>query len=200
MAILTYRIESVAGHIALLLLMLLVGACSGMGTTPDTRLDPETGATIQRAAVPIRFFRDNSGRAAYARDFVYLGPLSVNRMGSYRHYVWLGVWSTHADSVDATTRRDELETITIIADGEPLALEVAGWTPGTIGVSAPVYKRPVASAIDAYYLVTLDQIRLISEARDVSIQTAAGESGRYEVWASGERGAEAMRQFVRQIP
>ena len=184
---------------ALFLLVLLVCACTSMNTMPYSGLDPETGATIERAAAPIRFYRDNSGRAAYARDFIYLGPLSVNQMGRYRYYLWLGVWSTHAGAIDTTQRHDELETITIIADGEPLALDVAGWTPGTVETSAPVYDRPVASAVDAYYLVTLDQIRLLSEARDISIQTAPGESGRYEVWADGDRSAEAMRQFVRQI-
>jgi len=190
----------VANGIALLLLMLLVGGCGAVGTMPDTRLDPQTGATITRAAVPTRFFRDNSGRAAYARDFVYLGPLSVNRMGSYRYYLWLSAWSTHAGAIDTTQRHDELETVTIFADGEPLSLEAAGWTLSTIGASVPVYERPVASAIDAYYPVTLDQIRLLSEAIDISIQTTPGESGRYEVWAGSARGTAAMQQFVRQTP
>lgn len=198
MAVLTQPGKTAAGTIALLLAMLLTSACGGMGTTPDSRLDPETGATIDRAAVPIKFFQDNSGRAAYARDFIYLGPLAVNRMGSYHYYLWLGVWSTHADSVDTTKRHDELEAITIIADGEPLALEVAGWTLGTIGSSAPVYDRPVATAIDAYYVVTLDQIRLLAEASDISIQVAPGEAGNYEVWTNGARGMEALRKFVRQ--
>ena len=198
MAVLMRQARSGAGTIILVLMMLVAGACGGKGTAPETKLDPETGATIQRAGLPIRFYRDNSGRAAYARDYIYVGPLSVNRMGSYHYYLWLGVWSTHSDNVGATARHDELEEITIIADGEPLALDVAGWTPGTIGVSAPVYEKPVASAIDAFYLVTLDQIRLISEARDVSIRTATGGSGRYEVWADDDRGAEAMRQFVRE--
>lgn len=50
--------------------------------------------------------------------------------------------------------RDGFETIVIFADGEPLPLEVAGWTVAAIGASEPVNLKPVASAADAYYYVS----------------------------------------------
>ena len=52
--------------------------------------------------------------------------------------------------------RDDLESIVIFADGEPLLFELSGWTPDTIGASEPVYVKPMASAADAYYQVTMD--------------------------------------------
>ena len=85
-------------------------------------------------------------------------------MGSYRYYLWIGAWSTHASLRDDTKRRDALASVTIIADGEPLSFEIGSWTHDGVGVSTAIYDKPVATAIDAYYPVTLDQVRLLAEA------------------------------------
>ena len=110
------------GSTIVLMLAGLISACSTMETTPDEWLDPVTGASVGRAESPLRFYRDNSGRAAYARDFLYIGPFWINTMGDYRYYVWVSAWSTHTENIDVTKRRDSLESITLVADGEPMSL------------------------------------------------------------------------------
>lgn len=192
----TFRLRTHA--IPVLAALCLAGGCAGTATVPSETLDPLTGATIGRAEVPLRFYEEQSGRAAYARNYVYLGPLWVNKSGDYRYYLWLGIWSTHVESVDNARRRDAFESVTIIADGEPLSLDVGGWTHSVIGASRDVYTRPVASALDAYYPVTLDQIRLLAEATDIRIRSAGVTGGSFERW-DGDRGAnDALREFVRR--
>lgn len=176
--------------------MMLVAGCAGTARQPGDILDPGTGVTIGHAQAPAVFYRDNSGHAAYARDYIYLGPLRINSMGEYRYYLWLGAWSTHGHGIDGPSRRDALESLTIIADGEPLPLEVSGWTPQAIGSSVHVYDKPVASAVEAYYRVTLDQIRLLAEADDIRIFPGPGDASSYELWNGGRRNMASMRQFV----
>jgi hypothetical protein len=141
------------------------------------------------------FYRDVSGRAAYARDYVHVAPLEVNRSGAYRYYLWLGIWNTMEDA-RSDQSRDGFESIVVFADGEPLPLEIAGWTATAIGASEPVYLKPVASAADAYYEVTLDQLRLISEAKDVRLQSTGKRRGSYEPWDDQKSAKAGLIEFL----
>ncbi len=145
------------------------------------KLDPLTSVTISYSRSPIVFYRDVSGRAAYARNYVHLAPLEINRGGSYRYFLWLGIWST-MQNARSSEPRDGFDSIVIFVDGEPLALEIAGWTSESIGASEPVYLKPVASAADAYYEITVDQLRLIAEARNVRLLSTGSSRASYEPW------------------
>jgi hypothetical protein len=78
--------------------------------------------------------------------------------------------------------RDGFESIVLYADGEPMSLEIEGWTYESIGVSEPVYLKPVAGAADAYYRVTADQIRLLTTASDIVLRTRLVRSASYGLW------------------
>ena len=141
-------------------------------------------------------YRDDPAHAAHARNFVNLGPIEVNRSGQYRYFLWLGIWNTN-HTVSVAERRDGFDTIVILADGEPLQLELSGWTPAAIGASESVYPQPVASALDAYYQVTADQIRLITRARDIQLRTTGFEPRMFEPW-DDQAAARASFQRVLQ--
>jgi len=126
---------------------------------------------------------------------VHLAPLEVNRGGDFRYYLWLGIWNTMEDP-RADPSRDGFESIVIFADGEPLPLEIAGWTVAAIGASKPVYLKPVASAADAYYAVTVDQLRLIAEARDVRLITTGSRNKSYEPWDNQKSARESLTEFL----
>jgi hypothetical protein len=179
-----------------ILLSMLIAACSSSGPLVAERLDMRTGVTVLNATRPLVFYRDSSGRAAHARDFVYLGPVEVNNMGTSSYYLWLGIWSTMRDDDRFSEQRDGFESIVLYADGEPLPLEVAGWTPDSIGVSEHVYVKPVASAADAYYRVTIDQVRLIAMARDIELRTGLAYSDSYRLWDEQSTPSAALREFV----
>ncbi len=199
MAFLDPHSGSKASFWTILVLLGLLHGCAASRPSAEPTLDPLTGVTFGRSAKPVVFYRDNSGQAAYARDYVYLGPIWVNRLGDYQYYLWLSLWSTHGGGIDDTRRRDDFAEVTIVADGEPLTLEVAGWTPSAIGTSSDVYTKPVASAVDAYYPVTLDQIRFLSEAADIRIDPVSGGDGSYTLWDGGNNGGRSLRRFVERV-
>jgi len=181
-----------------LLALVAIAACSSSPQHLAGKLDPLTGVTVTRAKSPLVLYRENSARAAYARDFVYVGPLTVNRMGSYNHYLWLGIWSSITNQ-QLSDQRDGFESIVIFADGEPLRLELEGWTLSSIGVSRPVYDKPTATAADAYYPVTMDQIRVIAEARDIRLLTGGPRAASYEPWDNLSQGLASIQEFVRTV-
>ena len=171
-----------------IILALLGAGCVSTSTLVEERLDIGTGVTVTHATAPIMLYHDNSAYAAHARDYVYLGPVEINRMGDYSYYLWLGIWSTISDE-DRSLQRDGFESITLFVDGEPLQLELVGWTLESIGVSEPVYVKPVASAADAYYRVTIDQIRLINQ---LNSNVSSGV-----VWLARRRSSASSLTYIR---
>lgn len=176
-------------------IFLFLSACATVNGRPTVEmLDPLTSATLTAAKTPMVFYRDNSGQAAFARDFVSLGPIQVNTMGRLRYFLWVGAWSTGQEPDDAR-RRDGLESPILFVDGEPLQLDLAGWTPEAIGASQGIYVKPVASAVDAYYEVSVDLIRLLVHARDVHLRTGGASSDTYESWDDQQAAKHSFRAF-----
>jgi len=158
-------------------------------------LDPKTGVTTMSTVTPLILYRDNPSQAAYARNYVNLGPIETNTMGSFRYYLWAGIWNT-MQTADSEAVRAGFDSITLVADGEPLTLELAGFTPSAIGLSSPVYTKPVASATDAYYAVTVDQVRLIAESRDLRLRTSGSSQREYLLWGSQQAARTGLDAFV----
>jgi hypothetical protein len=188
------RLRLSCAALALALLM----SCAGNDTTVLQRLDPETGVTIKRASAPLVMYRDMSANSAFGRDYVYVGPIQVNTMGQREYFLWLGIWGS-SDSAERGRKMDDFEAIVLYADGEPLSLEVKGWTPGSIGASDDVYVKPVASALDGYYRVTVDQMRLIAESRDLELRAGATRPQRYVRWDSPDASSQALVAFLREL-
>jgi hypothetical protein len=176
----------------------LTFGCASQPAATNEKLDPLTAATLSYSATPMILYRDDPGRAAHAKNFVSLGPLRVNRSGHYEYFIWLGIWNTN-QTPDISERRDGFDSIVLFVDGEPLALEIAGWTPAAIGASEPVYQQPVASSLDAYYRVTADQIRLLAYSGDVQLRTSGALPRAYEPWDNQGAAREGMQRFLQQL-
>ena len=178
------------------IILLTLVACAGQPGAIQDKLDPTTAVTITYSRTPMVFYRDDFGKAAFARNYVHLGPLEVNRAGSFHYYLWLGIWNTMQNATSGEPR-DGFESIVIYADGEPLALELSGWTPATIGASEAVYVRPVASAADAYYEVTVDHLRLIAASADIRVQSTGPGTRTYEMWDEQKSARKSLTEFLR---
>ena len=187
---------AVCRGVILRLALLAFAGCAVAGSTIADKLDPVTGVTITYCEVPLVFYRDNSGRAAFARNYVHLGPLEVNRGGNFRYYLWLGIWSTMQD-IDGEEQRTDFDSIVLFADGEAMPLQVAGWTAAAIGASESVYVRPAASTENAYYAVTVDQIRLITEAKDLRLLSSGPVRYNFELWDEQLSARESLAEFFR---
>ena len=175
---------------------LLLAACGGTDVLVANRLDPVMGVTVTSTTKPLVFYRDRSAQAAYAKDYVYLGPIEVNNMGQKNYFIWLGAWSS-SDVADRSAQMDAFESVVVFADGEPLSLQVDGWTPESIGLSESTYVKPVASATDGYYRVTIDQIRLMAEARDLEVRAGSTQPQTYFPWDSAS--STSMQAFLREV-
>jgi len=176
-------------------MLVSVISCSSSGSLITQKLDPLTAVTITYSKSPLIFYHDRSGRAAHARDYVHMAPMEVNRGGTYRYFVWLGIWNTLQDR-QTSGPRDGFESIVVIADGETRMLELSGWTAASVGASEPIYLKPVASSSDAYYEVTADYIRLLAGSKDIRIQSTGPRGTSYEPWDNQARGLASMQELL----
>ncbi|RZV35155.1 MAG: hypothetical protein EX272_11160 [Chromatiales bacterium] len=191
-------VKKYSRYFRLAITLISVSACAGPDSLALERMDPLTGVTVTRAPEPMVMYRNLSGQSAFGREYVYVGPVQVNKMGQRNHFLWLGIWRT-ANAADPAQTIDDFETIVIYADGEPLSLEAAGWTPGAVGLSESAYVKPVASAVDGYYAVTVDQMRLIAESRDLELRAGAMQPQRYVPWDSVQEASQSMVTFLLAI-
>ena len=178
--------------------VLVISACATTAHTVNDGLDPLTGVTFTYSNTPLVVYRENPAYAAHARNYVHLGPIEVNKSGVYKYYLWLGIWST-LQTNNLSEQRDGFESIVLIADGEPLLLDLAGWTPAAIETSTPVYPKPVASSLDAYYRVTADQIRVIAEAGDLLLRTTGPSPREFGLWGEQRLARSDMNKFLDRV-
>jgi len=170
------------------LVILLVSACSTNTAFVHSKLDPRTSATITYNESPLVFFRALSANETLDKEHLYLGPVEVNRSGDYRYYLWLATWSS-VDVAQDDRPDGRFESIDVVADGQLLRLKITGGSMRAIGASEPVYKKPVSWATEAYYDLTLEQLRLIAEATDLQVQYSL-TSETFEPW-DGQTSAKA---------
>lgn len=177
--------------------VVLIAATCGTGCSSNTalineRLDPVTSVTIRYSEHPLVFFRPVSGRSAFAKDYVDMAPVAINRRGNYRYYLWLGISTADGDA----TARDEFESIVITADDTELRLDIKSCTTMAIGASQPVYSKPFSTAVDAYCEVSVSQLRLLAGATELRLHTDGSDRLAFEPWDNQERGKAALLEFV----
>jgi hypothetical protein len=143
-------------------------------------------------------YSNDTGRAAFSRSLLNVGPLQVIRNGAYHYYLWLGIWGTVQDP-EEMKQRDGFETLVLYLDGEPMALELTASNEGSIGASERIFDRPVASSLDAYYEVTRDQLRLLANATEIYLRTSGSRSRTYEPWRNQQQARESFNAFLGAI-
>jgi hypothetical protein len=90
----------------------------------------------------------------------------------------------------------EYESIVFASGGEDIQFDVHGWTEATIGTSEPVYKKLFRTSLDAYYQVTLEQIRLLIEADRIGFRTTGSAPKEFIVLYKPTTAKESLREFL----
>jgi len=187
-----------ADRLAITVAIAVLAGCATSAPAVNETLDPLTAVTITSSSKPLVLYRDEPSRAAYARSYLHLGPIQINRSGDFKYFLRVGIWNT-MHTADVTENRDGFDSIVLFVDGEPLPLDAAGWTPASIGASEPVYVKPVAASVDAYYRVTTDQIRLIAQSNDFRLQTTGSSPRDFEMWDWQTAAKDALQAFLEQV-
>ena len=171
------NISARAAIVALVAGVMLSGCVSS--SPLSTRLD-SFGVTVVTLDDPIVLARPVPQLAAAARDYAYLGPVEMNRMGDRDYYLWVGLAST-IDRKLIDVAPADVQTLTLLLGGLPMTLPLADWAGGTdilpYEIGAPLYATFAAR-------ISLDQIQRIANADSVQVHfvSTSGDSRRYRLW------------------
>jgi hypothetical protein len=168
--------------------------CTSTAVPLESRLDLNTGLTVQTLETPIVLARPIPRLATSARDYAYLGPVEINRMGTREYFLWIGMGST-LDRGFVGEPRPTATTLHLMLDGEPMPLPLSAWHQDTdtppYAVGTPVHEHLRTR-------VSLDQLRRIARAKSIDVHIAAADTttDRYRLW--GGRWGE-LAKFTNEV-
>lgn len=112
-----------------LLAALLAAGCGVSNGTLPARFDPVSGDMVITYRQPLVFARSVPALSVAARDYVYVGPLEIQRNGVQKYYLWVGIAST-VDRGLAGVRVVPAEKLRLTVAGETVDLPLIPWTEG----------------------------------------------------------------------
>ena len=176
----------------------ILSACVAVQLPVVEKLDELTAITITYSRTPIVMSTDTSLDPATARDYVQIGAIEVNRMGTLQYYLWLGISEVkYSESADAHPYG--FESIVFMVGGEEFKLDVLGWTQEAIGASEPVYEKLFRDTKDAYYEVTLEQIQLLTDVDNIRFRTIAPAPREYASWYRSITAKNDLAEFLSTV-
>ena len=158
--------------------VLALSACS-THTPAISRLD-SSGLTVVTLRNPIVLARPVRQIAVAARDYAYVGPVELNRMGMRDYYLWVGL-ATTVDRALADVTPASADALALIVDGEPMTLSLAQWN---TSLDEPPYRPPLPLYASLAARASLDQIQRIASARSIEVHLISdtGRTARYQRW------------------
>ena len=170
------------GQPLIIISLVVASTLTGCGVEPtrEELFEEQIGLTWATMNEPIVLARNVPGFAVATRDYLYVGPVETNRLGTREHYLWIGAASTVDRELRGNTR-PEAYSLLIVADGAPVTLNLEPWNPG---FNTEPYQSPVATTHHWGARVSMNQIQKIAQATTVEIRLASqsDELAPYELW------------------
>lgn len=170
--------------LTLSLAALTLGACASVPSV-NSRFDERTGLTLQWLEEPVVLARAVPRMATAARDYAYLGPLQINRMGAVETYIWIGMAST-LDRAAVSEEPPVAASLVLVIDGSPMHLVLEAWS----GQTVPPYETTTPIYLSRRVRVAADQIDRIARAGKIQayLMNSDGVAAAYFLWR-GDFGA-----------
>ena len=150
------------------------GSAAGVaGNTVEAGVSPTSSRNAVWLAAP------RPGLSAVGKDYLFVGPMTVNRDGSRQRYLWFAVGTT-IDRRLTGAPKPELETVVLVTDGTPMTFDLIAWD--STGAYAP-YPLTIDSDVSYAARVTGSQLRQLAEADTLEayVTDVNGRSPRYVV-------------------
>lgn len=137
----------------------------------------EYGISPVGGATPLWLTASRPGLSAAGKDFLFVGPMSVNRNGSSERYLWFGL-STTIDRNLTGAPPLLTESVVLVVDGTPMHFDLIAWESSR---AASPYVLPMDGFASYAARVTASQLRQVAEAAEVDayVTNREGRSPRF---------------------
>jgi hypothetical protein len=144
--------------------LLFLSGC-GWQRGPDTRATDivESGVSPIGSKEAVWLAAPRPGLSAAGKDYLFVGPMTVNRDGAHRSYLWFAIGTT-IDRHLMGTPKPTLQTIVLLVDGIPMTFDLTPWDKSA---NSSPYPLSIASYSSYAARVTDSQIRQLAIAGTV---------------------------------
>jgi hypothetical protein len=177
---------------------LLLGGCATDGSRAIEHVDPRTGVTIRTMASPFVYTRDVQEVADQVGDYLSVGAVEVNEMGTHKHYLAVVPWSRTVRKGAGTLAEPRADSVALMLGGQRRELTLATHEPRSFGVSEPPYRPAWGYIGESWYGVTPADLRAFAAAPPGPIELM--EDGRTMTYVPFNRADAALEEFIRDIP
>ena len=177
---------------------LTLAGCTASGPQVNEYLDPQTAVTIRALAVPLVYAHDAPAIAANTRDYLSLGVVEVNNMGTRKHYLAVVSWTTIDRHRVGVPPAPVPERVEMSIGGHARDLKPVSHEARSLGIGGALFRPPSGYVGEAWYAMTPADLRaLAAELPDsVTILQDDGDVA-YHSWRGDK---PAFVEFVRDIP
>ena len=166
-------------------MLLALCACASQGGSKAPGI-VDTGVSTSGSGAAVWFATPRPGLSAVGKDYLFVGPVTVNRDGRRRGYLWFAIGTT-IDRKITGAPPPRLESVVLLVDGTPMTFDLVPWDGQ--GAGAP-YDLSVAPRASYMARVTASQLATLAGAADVRawVTGADGRSPLYDVVQGDPRG------------
>ncbi len=141
----------------------LIGCAWQNGTDGLTASVTDSGVSATSSREAVWLAAPRRGLSAVGKDYLFVGPMTVNREGARRTYLWFAV-ATTIDRHLTGAPQPTLEQVVMLVDGTPMTFDLIAWDDAA---SSP-YPLAIESYSSYAARVTNSQIRQIASADTVA--------------------------------
>jgi len=183
------RSGAAASAVWLLITVGVVAGCATDSAKVSEYLDQQTGVTVRSMASPFIYSR-GVREAANWSDYISIGAVEVNTMGTRREYLAIVVFGY--------TVHKSVKGVGLTLGGQARDFPLAARDPLRLGIGRPPFRPPWGYDGEYWYLVAAEDLREFLAAPPDSIELVeAADSVPYFMF---DRADEALKNFIRDIP
>jgi len=162
-----------------LLVIVLSSMLQGCAGQPDNAVQNRTSTFASASGGVIWLATQRHGLSVVGKDYLFAGPMAVNRGGTSQRVLWLGTGTT-IDRHITGAAKPELASIVFDIDGTPMSLDLQPWD---VDAADTPFSPDIVSRRSYVARITASQLRTLGEA-DVLRAWVTDQNGRspaYEI-------------------
>ena len=162
----------------------------------QSRDTTEAGVSATGSNEAVWMATTRPGLSAVGKDYLFVGPMTVNRDGRRQRYLWFAIGTTIDRHLTGAPRQHH-EAVVLLVDGTPMTFELTEWENTS---RASPYPLSIRADVTYAARVTSSQVRRLAAARVIGayVTDPSGRSPVYSVvrgdpgdWVSSGSGSPA---------
>lgn len=183
---------------SLLLMCVVLAACSTPPSQSRAILDERSGVTVNVVSAPLVFGRINPNTKSATRDYVTLVAAEQDNAGKYTQLFLMYRWS-RSFSGQAPQPEQNAGSLIVVADGREIRMEPLDRIPIDLAHSKDLFLPASDLTVKYAYLTNFETMRAIAESHDLIVKLSKEHDAPDTPFSLWDDGRVALAKFVNEL-